>query len=311
MTDRPAPSLPRPFWRVLLLSAAAALCVPTAARAAWGEFDYQLDAYYTAVDFYVNLTTAPIPRYDGADEADIYKKLLFTSPVPRFLLLEASVNPLPLAGVWARRQAPDLYDRADLNDETNLVRAATTGFEEPWAVSAFLGNIIDFRPVKTKKYGEGRGHVGYLASAGNHHIKDNLMVKDDWWEAEWKIKGERLFPDLKLKWSFRLGAKSHSNAEIADAYYAGFRRSRTDYGKRGFSWYHNSGFSYKFDASRRGLAALQHQLVVDKKFPLEGRKWVPALSVGFLWRTRAKYEGSLQDAEARSFRLVFQPNVEF
>lgn len=290
---------------LLFLIAAAAL-----QRLRANELEYQLDAYYAAVDYYLGLTRRPIPHYEFKSEADIYKRLIFSSPVPRFMLLEASVNPLPLLGVWTRRQAPHFY-RGMQAGESNLVRSVTTGFEEPWAASVFLGQIVDFKPTKKRRYAEGRGHVGYLVSAGNYHIKDNDMVKDDWVEAEWKVKGDRIFPDMKLHWSFRVGAKSHANREVADVYYVGIRRSRTDYRVRRLSWINNSGVMYKFDFRRSNLAAVQHHLVVDKKFPLGKGRLVPSLSLGFIRREKDKYSGSLRDRDPRSFEFLFQPNLEF
>ncbi|HRY28728.1 MAG TPA: hypothetical protein P5079_01675 [Elusimicrobiota bacterium] len=275
------------------------------------EIEYQLDAYYTSVDYYVNLTQSPIPYHEFKSETDIYKKLILSSPIPRFLLLETSVNPLPLLGVYLKRQARDFYDDTQFSEDSNLIRSITTGFEEPAAVSLFFGNIVDFKPVKKRDYAEGRGHIGYLVSAGNYHIKDNDMMKDDWVETEWKVKGDRIYPDMELRWSFRIGAKFHARKEITDVYYLGVRRSRIHFKERGFSWLNNSGIMYKFDFDQSRLSAVQHHFVVDKKFPLPDKKVVPSLALGFLWRSEKKYTGDLGDARRTVFQFLFQPNIEF
>ena len=57
---------------------------------------------------------------------------MVSSLVPQHAIFEASVNPLPVAGVLVRENANELYQRAQLGGESfNLIRAATNGFQEP------------------------------------------------------------------------------------------------------------------------------------------------------------------------------------
>lgn len=270
-----------------------------------------MDAYYTAVDYYIHLSSRPIPYYDNKSEWQIYKKLFLSSPIPRTLLFEASVNPLPLLGVYLKKQTPAFYDGAQVSDHQNVIQSITTGFEEPAALSVFLGNIIDFKPKKRRSYAEGRGYMGTLVSVGNNHIKDNELVRDNWVEAEWKVKGDKKLADVKLHWSFRVGGKFHGNADIADVFYVGLRRARTDYGEKAFSFLKNSGIMYKYDFDVRNFNAVQHHFVVDKKFPMGKSRVVPTLAVGFVLRTKDKYKGSLKTEDEARFQFLFQPNVEF
>jgi predicted RNA-binding protein len=284
---------------------------PTLVKALTGEFEYQLDSYYTALNYNISLTSAPIPYFEPTKESDIYKHLLLSPQLPRFMVLEASVNPLPILGVYLRDQASRFYSEAQINDEVNLVRSVTAGFEEPWALSLFMGNVIDFRPVKKKKYAEGKGYIGFLVSGGGKHIKDNELISDDWLELEWKLKGEKFLKDTSLIWSFRLGAKFHSHPDIADVYYVGLRRSMTDFLNKKLSWLKNTGAMYRYDVNSRGLSQIQHYLLIDKKFPLKSTKIVPLISVGFIYRDKAKYRGTLQDPEHHKFQFLLQPNIEF
>ena len=229
--------------------------------------------------------------------------------MPRFLIFEASVNPLPLAGVHLKKQSRSLYDKGDIGEQ-NIFQSATAGFEEPAALSLFLGNVIDFKPVKKRKYAEGKGYIGYLLSVGNEHIKDNELIQDKWIEGEWKVKGDRKRDETKLQWSFRAGAKLHANSDIADVFYIGLRRSRVDYGVRRFSFFYNSGVMYKFDFDVKTFSPIQHQLVLDKKFPMPSFKAVPTLAFGFLYRTQDKYTGRLRDS-TDDFQILLQPNLEF
>ncbi len=297
----------RKWTSIFLLLTAAAV----RADAVTTEFEYQLDAYYSAVDLNINLSTAPIPYYKNKTEFEIYRDLILTPRMPRYIVLEASVNPLPLTGTYVKRQARTFYDDMQLSPSVNIIRSVTAGFEEPAALSIFMGNVVDFKPVKKRSYGEGKGYIGALLSMGHYHIKDNDLIRDHWLEGEWKIKGDQKVAELKLQWSFRLGAKFHANRDITDVFYLGLRRSRTDYNERTFSWIKNSGIQYKFDFGAKSLKNIQHQLIVDKKFPWKKGGPVPTLSIGLTWRDSAKYTGALRDTTGQKFEFLFQPNLEF
>jgi hypothetical protein len=73
-----------------------------------GEFrrfriEFEPDAYYTNLGLYVALTSAPIPYLGEKTEKEIYRTLLSRFFTPRFLVLEASVNPLPYLGAYTKK----------------------------------------------------------------------------------------------------------------------------------------------------------------------------------------------------------------
>jgi hypothetical protein len=149
-------------------------------------------------------------------ESEIYGALLSRAAIlPQFMVVEASINPMPYLGTSIREHNPSFYDRAQVSGSFNWVKALTAGFEEPYAFSILAGNVANFH-VPGSKDTKGLGYSGYLFSAGNYHIKDNVLIKDDWREFEWKIKGDRKSPVKKLSWSFRVGAKLHGNPDITD-----------------------------------------------------------------------------------------------
>ncbi len=273
---------------------------------------FEPDAYYTDLDLIIALTRTPIPYLGEKSEYEIYATLLSRAALlPQFLVLEASVNPLPYFGTYIKEHNPDLYDQARISGSFNGVKALTAGFEEPYAVSLLAGNVANFA-VPGSKDTVGLGYSGYLFSAGNYHIKDNELIKDDWREYEWKMKGDRKSPANKLSWSFRVGAKLHGNPFITDILYFSFRRSRLDYASAGSSLFNNSGFEYTYDMDRRTLSPIRHYFTVDKKWPLESRKMAFAVSVGFVWEAAKKYTGPLAAGRNRSdFQFILRPNIEF
>lgn len=275
------------------------------------DVEVELDAYYTNIGLYIPLTSAPIPYLGEKTEAEIYKTLIANSLVPRFLVIEGSVNPMPNLGVYLKENERDFYDQAQVSGSLNWVKAVTAGFEEPYAASIFIGNVVDFKTPGSKDT-KGKGHIGYLFSTGNFHIKDNELINDNWREFEWKIKGDRKSPVKKLNWSFRVGAKIHGNSDITDIVYLSFRRSRVDYKPANQSIFNNSGFEYAYDMDSSKFNAIRHYFFVDKKWPLENKKMAFSLAAGFVWESSDKYTGALSTGrEKDDIQILLRPNIEF
>lgn len=115
-----------------------------------------------------------------------------------------------------------------------------------------------------------------------------------------------------LRWSFRGGLKAHGNKYIADSFYLGFRRSRTDFGASNNFWLNNSGFEYVADFSQEKLEPLRHLFLLEKKIST-GKRSVFSLGAGFVWTSNKKYSGPLSDKDTghNSFQFILRPNLEF
>jgi hypothetical protein len=214
---------------------------------------------------------------------------------------------MPVLGLALRDRSPALYGRSQLDANTNLVRAVTAGFEEPWAASLFVGNVVNF-DVPGSRDVDGKGYFGALVSAGNWHIKDNVAIDDPWLETEVKLKGDRRSRVKKLSWSFRVGVKLHSNPDVVDTAYVGIRRSRVDYAGAP-TLLANSGVEYRYDAALDGRP-LRHYLIVDKKWPF-GTRVAASLAVGVLWDEGRSYRGALASDTPERLQVLIRPNVEF
>lgn len=94
------------------------------------------DAYYSDIDLIIALTEEPIPQLGEQTESEIYQTLLSRAAIlPQFLVLEASVNPLPYFGTYLKEHNPDFYEQGRISGSLNWVKALTAGFEEPYAAS--------------------------------------------------------------------------------------------------------------------------------------------------------------------------------
>jgi hypothetical protein len=282
-----------------------------AAAPEWVKLEFEPDAYYSSLGLYIALTSDPIPHVGEKSEKDMYLTLLSRAYAPRFLVIEGSVNPLPYAGTYIRERNESFYDNAQTTGSFNWLQAVTAGFEEPYAVSVFLGNVVDFSIPEDRK-SKGIGYSGLLYSQGTYHIKNNTLIRDDWWEMEWKVKGDRKTKDRKLSWSFRFGTKLHGNPDITDIYYLSFRRSRLDYRPKVESVFNNSGFEYTMDIERGTFTPIRHYFFVDKKWPFENKKMAFSLATGFIWESAKKYTGALAaDHTGSQTQIILRPNIEF
>ena len=224
-------SYPRPI--VLL----ALLCTSLTGHAE-NSIEFEWDPYYSNAGYYISLTDEPIPEIVEDDEAKTYDRLLDSAiTMPRFVLLELSANPLPMLGEYIRDHHPNTYENAQLRGDLNIVQAFTEGFEEPYAVSLFFGSVMRFVKPGEKIKTKNRGYTGYLASFGDKHIVNNTYINDNWYELEWKTKGDQDFKNKTLSWSLRVGSKIHDHPDITDVIYFGLRRNHFDAASDEISWF--------------------------------------------------------------------------
>ncbi len=276
------------------------------------EVTWDLDPYYSDVDLNVPLTNKPIPTITSDSEAVIYRDLIAGSLVPRYMLLEASAYPMPMLGTYIKSHSPDTFNKANLgNTGINLIQSASAGFQEPWALSAFFGNIANL-----ERPGEGQGknnlgYTGYLISVGAQHIKDDQLIQDKWYELEWKIKGDLNDKQEKLSWSFRVGGKFNANPYITDVSYIGIHRTNLDFNQPFLSWLTNSDVDLQLEFSQHGGQVVREQLVLGKKYPVPSQGYSITVDVGFVWDSPDEYSGPLRTDTKSQLTLVLRPGLEF
>jgi hypothetical protein len=276
------------------------------------ELVFEADPYYTNMGYNVPLTDKPIPTITSDNEAVIYRDLIEGSLIPRYMVLEASVYPLASLGTVIKSRSPGLYRQGEIGHSgINLFESATAGFQEPWAVSAFFGNVAKLkRPTETRE-GQNYGYTGYLFSAGNKHIKNNRLVSDDWFEFEWKIKGNIDYPDEKLSWSFRVGGRWNHNKDVNDVTYISLHRSNLDLRYSFLEWLENANYDLRAHFLQNGGEMVRLELIAGKKVPMPQWGFTPTLDIGFVWSSPNEYSGALRDTRGNTTTLVFRPSIEF
>lgn len=273
------------------------------------EIIHEVDPYYSSSALYLYLEkpeTAKQPESEGA----IYKSLLKRSLKPSFYLFEASIYPMPILGVLTRKHLPETYADAQVDSQLNIIEVLTAGFEEPYALSVFGGNIA--RYGKRSDDSPNEGFMGVLFSTGRHHILNNELVDDPWYELEWKVKGERSVGTESLEWSFRLGGKWHDNGNIADAVYLGIRRDNTDLSASHLaSLRANTGIDLFVGFDQSSGEITEERLILDKKIPLQlgQRQFALAFETGLIHTTKHKYSPPL--IADNDLQFIFRPNIKF
>lgn len=273
-------------------------------------FDYELDAYYSNAGFYLGLDEQAIVDESEKSEFEIYRGLISRIYKPTVIVLEASINPLPIAGVAYKKRYRENYDSFDSGWNFNYIQAITEGFDDPYALSLFLGNVVTFKEDGVRE-SKNKGYAGLLISVGDKHIRDSELFDDDWIEAELKIKGDREFDTHILGWSFRIGAKYHANKMINNTWYLGTKRDFVDFVEI-TSWLNNSSFDYRVDFSQKTSEALKHYLLLEKNFPRKEYKIAYSLGVGFVWDSYKLYNDEIaEDADKNRFSFMIRPNIKF
>jgi len=284
-----------------------------AAKASGIEITWDKDPYYSDVDVNIPLTDTPIPTIKSDSEAVIYRDLIVGSLVPRYMLLEASAYPMPILGTYIKSHSPWLYQQGEISRTgVNLIESATAGFQEPWAMSAFFGNIANLeRPGEDQPGSNNLGYTGYLFSAGAQHIKDNVLIQDLWYEVEWKVKGELNDKHEKLSWSFRIGGKFNANPYVTDVIYVGIHRNNLDFNQPFLSWLKNSDVDVQLSFSQQGGQVVREEIVVGKKYPFPKQGFSLTMDMGFVWDSPDEYSGPLRTETKSQLTLVLRPGLEF
>ena len=79
------------------------------------EYDYELDAYYSNISAFIDLDTAnELTDASTQSEVQIYTNLMLNTFNPNIFLVEASVHPMSIFGLYFRKFNEELYDYSEV-----------------------------------------------------------------------------------------------------------------------------------------------------------------------------------------------------
>lgn len=275
------------------------------------EFDYELDAYYSNVSAFIDLDRdANITDGSSMSERQLYQRLLLNSLTPNIFLMEFSLHPMSIGGLYYRDNNENLYTESKLK-KFHLVKSLTAGFDEPYSISMFLGHMIVFTKKNSTRAGNNRAYTGVLLTVGDKTIKDNKAHLDTWVNIEFKLKGTRDKKNADLDWSFRFGSRMHTEKDFADSIYIGARRKSIDYDKSIFSIVYNSAFSTMFAVSADTFEIIEGEAMVEKVYPSSIEGLSISLGIGYIYISDDKYLGILRDEGVDNHQLILRPNLKY
>lgn len=287
------------------------------------ELEFEIDAYYSAVDYIGSLNESPIPELTPDQEQGVYEHLLQRSLSPRYFIVEASFNPLPFTGAMLQTHATEQYHRMDIG-HGNAIQSLTAGFPEPWAFSCFWGNVVNFVTSDSLRTVTGKGYSGLLLSVGNYHLLSGHFIEEKWAEGEVKLKGSDIRPGRRLSWSFRAGGRLHGELDILNTLYLSVKRDRVDMYRGAANenfWkyllFRNSEIEARADMILPRSPYVwdyfaSGSLLLGKKWPSDNGNWAFALGLGLLYQAEAGYRGELADlVRDQDWSLIFRPNIVF
>ena len=271
------------------------------------SIDYQIDAYYSQIAY--NQDFKPPEVMPPEMETDLYFYLLKNFFDINSVRLEVSANPLPILGVYLRKNKNEFYQDSEVAG-VNIINSLTEGFPEPGAISLFLGDRVYLGNEEVGITGVGVG--GFLLSVGGQHIVNNLIFSDKWYEGEMKVKGASILPTGKVQYSYRLGMKMHENKNIRDTMDIGIKRSHTDSTYDGWSPFYNSEIELRGDLAYDNWQITRMSGIFGKKFPNKDKSVVYSLDLGAIWVRGKGYTGALRDSVGDpGWSFVIRPNMSF
>ena len=240
-----------------------------------------------------------------SEEIGIYKKLGQQIFFPSYLLFQTTAYPLSALSSYLETDHINYFDKFQLFNDINILRSIGAGFEEPYAFSIFLGNILflayyDSSQIKRRQ--SGSALAGFLITTGRHQIYNNIYIYDEWYQFELMLIGNLNEPlTRRISWNFRIGARFHENRLLRNMFTLSIERSHTDWRKTGWSFVKNSVFKYQglfpMPSTNDKTPSATQLFLYGKKFPLNlfDRKVFFILSLGLRWEWVRFYNHDLKE----------------
>ncbi|MFB0515012.1 MAG: hypothetical protein ACETWG_00215 [Candidatus Neomarinimicrobiota bacterium] len=250
------------------------------------------------------------------DEIHLYRDLLHRSLRPGYFLLELTEYPLAAFSAWLERDESDVYHAFNVGKEFNLIRSLGAGYQEPWSVSVFLGQLAAFWNLSDEDelVVAATGAAGLVVTTGLQQLFDNAVVEGGWFRIEWKLKGEGSEGPKQRFWDLKGGYRWYGIPEVSNTLSLTLQRERTDRGSKDWRLLNNSttALELQMPISEPGDGFSRVLFEYGKFFPL--RKRLVGLKVGYLYENRRKYVVETQSFGAvkqKFWELFVQPVVVF
>lgn len=269
------------------------------------------DFYHSYANLYYQLQREPPVYIFQESETGLYRDLLKRSYLPSYALVELTLYPTTTLSAWIASNHRDFYDQFTVIGDINLIGSISGGYQEPWSVSLFLGQLAPFITMDDEEnlLVVATGVGGLVLTGGLYQIFNNCLLRSDWYRIEWKLKGESLTDSIVYDWDIKIGYRHYGLREIDNTLLFCYTRDRMSLGRFDWRWLENSRqeFELQFPLTRQGGRMSRLRLIYGKAIPF--RRWMIGLGIGVIYENRRQYEGetgqfSSQNVERWNFFLT-------
>ena len=241
------------------------------------------------------------------DEVRLYWELLRKSARPRYFLIELTTYPLAALSSWTESTSGRIYHAFDLWPGFNLLRSLGAGYQEPWSMSLFLGQLATFWDLNDRDelVVEATGVAGLVLTTGLHQLFDNVIVPGPWFRAEWKIKGAGKDGDRRRSWDLTVGYRWYGSPDLANTAGITLTRQITARGLKDLGLGKNSLMALEIQVPTLGFDGCPSRVMLEygKFYPL--RNWLVGLKAGYVYENRKTYDGQKFSDEPMSVTEFF------
>lgn len=139
-------------------------------------------------------------------EAVLFRRMAREGFNPGYLALEITAYPAGWGTAILPEKAPGLYSALTLTEDWNLWESLGAGFQEPWSISLFLGDITTIWDLDSTftLIPVAAGVSGWVWTTGTQELVSGRMEDNRWSRLEWKLKGSSrsAYP---VEWDIKLG----------------------------------------------------------------------------------------------------------
>jgi hypothetical protein len=248
------------------------------------------------------------------NEVQLYRDLVRRSFQRDYLVVEATGYSVAALSAWMEAEQNARYRQFDIGSEFNLLRSLGAGYQEPWSMSVFLGQLLTYWSTddQDELFIAARGAAGLVATGGLHQLFDNSVVEGPWTRLEWKVKGQGSEGPRERYWDLKVGHRWYGLSQIPNTLTLTLERGRTD------------RMRFKWNPEQNNVTLLQLQLPTTElrsglsRVLFEYTKFVPVrgilvgLKVGFLYENRKPYDATKESFaidKEKTWELVIQPMV--
>lgn len=230
------------------------------------------------------------------NEGRLYRDLLLRSYKPGYGLLELTFYPSTAVSAWIESSYKDFYDEFRVYKDINLIGSISGGYQEPWSVSLFAGQLAAFLSMNEEEelVIAASGASGLVLTGGAYQIFNNCLVRSNWYRIEWKLKGESTQDNLSYNWDIKAGYRHYGLKEISNTLLLSFTRNRMHRGKFDWRWAQNSvsEFELQVPVSYNENGISRFKLIYGKAVPFW--KWMIGLGIGAIYENRRMYDSELK-----------------